>query len=183
MHRSSSSPSRRSASFSSLASADHTYYSEQSRWRFPLPLEDEQRQREREERRKKLEKVRRFLGERVPVDMVVPCDEPQVPTPPLGREMGSHRSGHVKSASEHWRRGKRLISGKRPAVAESAGAPAVGNTVRVSEEWPYIEPNWQPDEAQLRAAEANHHNDAVDALSKARKLENVSLPTLPSRVE
>lgn len=186
MHRSSSSPSRRSASFSSLASGDHTYYSEQSRWRFPVPLEDEQRQREREERRKKLEKVRRFLGERVPVEVVIPCHES-----PAGGGGGAERgpreatlrSGHVKSASDHWRRGKRLISGKRPAPTTAAEflVPPTGagrpSPVQKAEEWPYIEPNWQPDEAQLRAAEANHHNDAIDALSKARKLENVSLST------
>ena len=187
MHRSSSSPSRRSASFSSLASADHTYYSEQSRWRFPLPLEDEQRQREREERRKKLEKVRRFLGERVPVEVVIPCHEPPGAATERAPREAAFRSGHVKSASDHWRRGKRLISGKRPAPTTAGAdflAPPTGPgggpiPVQNAEEWPYIEPNWQPDEAQLRAAEANHHNDAVDALSKARKLENVSF--LPCR--
>lgn len=194
MHRSSSSPSRRSASFSSLASADHTYYSEQSRWRFPMAVEDEQRQSEREERRKKLEKVRRFLGERVPVEVVIPRHEP--PTGAAGggaaAERGPReaalRSGHVKSASDHWRRGKRLISGKRPApatagaefLASPTGAGGGPIPVQRAEEWPYIEPNWQPDEAQSRAAEANHHNDAVDALFKARKLENVSFPVIPT---
>lgn len=187
MHRSSSSPSRRSASFSSLASADHTYYSEQSRWRFPIPLEDEERQREREERRKKLEKVRRFLGERVPVEVVIPCHEPPGAATERAPREAALRSGHVKSASDHWRRGKRLISGKRPAPTTAGAdflAPPTGPgggpiPVQNAEEWPYIEPNWQPDEAQLRAAEANHHNDAVDALSKARKLENVGF--LPCR--
>ncbi|GAA5979216.1 hypothetical protein JCM10908_002841 [Rhodotorula pacifica] len=160
MTRSSSSPSRRSSSFSSLASVDHAYYSEQSR-RFSS-AEQERQQREREERRKKLDKVRRVLGERVPAEIVVQCEDSPVAPP-----RHANGTGHVKSASEHWRRGKRLITGKGDPTP-----PAYETTTQNRHEWPLVTPDWQPSESQRRSLEASQ-NGVVDALSKARKLENL----------
>ncbi|GAA5877598.1 hypothetical protein JCM1840_005853 [Sporobolomyces johnsonii] len=80
MQRSSSSPSRRSSSFSSAHSPDHMYFSYTSGQRRRISTFDRQdlarERKERDERRRKLEKVRRVLGERVPVGLVVPPKDP-----------------------------------------------------------------------------------------------------------
>lgn len=185
MQRSSSSPSRRSSSFSSFASMDHAYYSDQlrsggdRRGSVTASSDPSQRQREREERRKKLEKVRRFLGERVPVDLVFPADEHGVGGNVQGQGAGG---GHVKSASDHWRKGKRLISGIRTPSAAEGKEPANSAQLVVSvaavaprlAEWPYIEPEWETRHAPARGVDVVPPNGGVDALSRARKLENVS---------
>ncbi|GAA5938138.1 hypothetical protein JCM1841_007043 [Sporobolomyces salmonicolor] len=76
MQRSSSSPSRRSSSFSSAHSPDYMYFSSTSGRHHRMSTFDRQdlarEGKERDERRRKLEKVRRVLGERVPVGLVVP---------------------------------------------------------------------------------------------------------------
>ncbi|GAA5876855.1 hypothetical protein JCM3774_000793 [Rhodotorula dairenensis] len=198
MQRSSSSPSRRSSSFSSFASADHAYYSDHlirsagGRTTSDAPLTSSgpvQRHREeREERRKKLEKVRRFLGERVPVDLVFPNSDadPTVPHLTGGYGPGPGLGGHGKSASEHWRKGKRLLPGIRttPAAATAEGrdpsaslASPAAAPVGIAE-WPYIEPEWQSSEAAQQPRSDFFEvgpppNGGVDALSRARKLENL----------
>ncbi|GAA5826208.1 hypothetical protein JCM11251_007209 [Rhodosporidiobolus azoricus] len=93
MHRSSSSPSRRSSSFSSLTSPDYAYFSLQPRRM--SAFEREELKREREERRRKLEKVRRVLGERVPVQLVCGGGDGEGEGETEGQEKEGKKAGGV----------------------------------------------------------------------------------------
>jgi len=170
LHRSSSSPSRgrRSSSFSSLAEPQHTYFSERV-------LADRARD-ERDERRRKLDKVRRVLGERVPLALVVPGEE----TAPAPATMGAHPMGRDRSRGGALR--DRLM--RRPHGHGHGGAAGGGAAGHAPEPlagggdagWRYVEPQW--DEGAQGGGEDGGETlkkgrPGVNALHRARKLENV----------
>ncbi|BGP13208.1 hypothetical protein JCM10213_000213 [Rhodosporidiobolus nylandii] len=172
MYRSSSSPSQRSSSFSSLASPDHAYFSLAPRRM--STLEREEQAREREERRRKLEKVRRMLGERVPIALV--CGDGDganqdrlspnaAGSAPMSksRSTGGAVSGLLKGMA-----GVKLGGG-------GAGVPK-GHREPLAAEWDYVLP--QVGESSRPGAAAQRPNThvagrQVEALARARKLENL----------
>ncbi|GAA6015607.1 hypothetical protein JCM10207_008142 [Rhodosporidiobolus poonsookiae] len=177
MHRSSSSPSRRSSSFSSLASPEYAYFSLAPRRM--STFEREEQAREREERRRKLEKVRRVLGERVPVGLVVAGGggEEKAGGVPMGK---SRSAGGVGG---RWM-GMLGGGGGAAAKAKDADASPVGARTGGDAGWQYVEP-----EAAARARIAQREKGgaereraegrdgaagrAVEQLARARKLENL----------
>ncbi|BGP37233.1 hypothetical protein JCM10449v2_001138 [Rhodotorula kratochvilovae] len=164
LHRSSSSPSRgrRSSSFSSLAEPQHAYFSER------LARERARDERdERDERRRKLDKVRRVLGERVPLALVVPGEagaEPEEPQAGEGAPMGRSRSRGGVGAGVGGMLRDKLKRGQAPAPPVGAGADPG---------WGYVEPRWEEAPREDGDEGTRKGRQGVEALQKARKLENL----------
>ncbi|GAA5898591.1 hypothetical protein JCM8208_004708 [Rhodotorula glutinis] len=169
LYRSSSSPSRgrRSSSFSSLAEPRHTYFSERV-------LADRARD-EREERRRKLDKVRRVLGERVPLALVVPGEEEAsaasvTGAPAMGRDRS--RGGALRDRLMRRPHGGAAGSGSTAAAGRAPEPLAGGGDAG----WRYVEPQW--DEGTQAGGEEGGETlkkgrPGVNALHRARKLENL----------
>ncbi|KPV77020.1 uncharacterized protein RHOBADRAFT_51986 [Rhodotorula graminis WP1] len=143
LHRSSSSPSRgrRSSSFSSLADTRHTYFSER--------VAADRARDERDERRRKLDKVRRVLGERVPLALVVPGDDPTATTataaaaaaagvaPAMGRDRS--RGGALRDRIMRRPHGGAAGSSTGAGGGGHAPEPLAGGG---DAGWRYVEPQW-----------------------------------------
>ncbi|GAA5974153.1 hypothetical protein JCM11641_003469 [Rhodosporidiobolus odoratus] len=188
MYRSSSSPSRRSSSFSSLASPDHAYFSHHPRRMSTFEREDQarEREREREERRRKLDKVRRMLGERVPVSLVCGEDENEglgvgsasVSAPMTkAKSTGGAVSGLLKGVKLGGGTGGSGAAGGGGGVAGQEKQLAVPPRAGGDAGWTYVEPH---EDARSRVATPNRPMPAgrvgrqgVEALNKARKLESL----------
>ncbi|BGO88869.1 hypothetical protein NBRC10512_002225 [Rhodotorula toruloides] len=166
MQRSSSSPSRRSSSFSSMTSPEYAYFSAEPRR--PSTLEREEQQRLREERRKKLEKVTRLLGERVPAQLVV--GKQQGALEASKTEIGGATMTRSRSKGGMGGRLKgRLGFGGHHGHA-SSDKPGEGGNVG----WDYVQPQWTAPTDQVDGGDTvRTAGSAVDALTKARKLENL----------
>lgn len=169
MRRSSSSPSPRSPSFSSSITSGARSQSSSPPRRLSV-FEREVQARERDERRKKLEKVRRFLGERVPADLVVSCDAAES----IAATQEKSQRGHGKASNMHWRRGRKKVLGP----AGSGGATttyAAGSPGPIPGSWRFAQPgDFAPFGKLPRRVPSQQEASGVAALSKARKLENVS---------
>ncbi|GAA6029966.1 hypothetical protein JCM8097_009192 [Rhodosporidiobolus ruineniae] len=173
MHRSSSSPSRRSSSFSSLASPDYAYFSLEPRRM--STFEREEQRREREERRRKLEKVRRMLGERVPVQLVVGGEE-EAKSVPMGKSRSAGGFGGLLKGVA----GVKLGAGDGGAKGKPKEPVAGGGNAG----WTYVEPEMEARAssssppggvggARPASALGGHGRQGVEALTRARKLENL----------
>ncbi|GAA5996941.1 uncharacterized protein JCM10292_006099 [Rhodotorula paludigena] len=166
MRRSSSSPSRgrRSSSFSSLAEPSHVYFSTRAQRRRSSEEQHEAETRERDERRRKLEKVRRVLGERVPAGLVVVSAEAaETPAMMMGRSRG--KGGVVGGRFRD--KLKRGAPGAKDGASRAALRPPGGDRG-----WQYVEPQWL-DEGGHDGGEARKGTQQLEALHRARKLENL----------
>ncbi|GAA5912085.1 hypothetical protein JCM6882_002028 [Rhodosporidiobolus microsporus] len=177
MHRSSSSPSRRSSSFSSLTSPDYAYFSLEPRRM--STFEREEQTREREERRRKLEKVRRVLGERVPVALVV-GDGDGEEKGTSGRNSPPRASAPMaksRSAGGGGGGGGGIWKGKLKSGKDRSTPPPVGGG---DAGWSYVEPaagaragSLQQERPGTATSAGGMGRQGVEALTKARKLENL----------
>ncbi|BGP22169.1 hypothetical protein Rt10032_c07g3347 [Rhodotorula toruloides] len=165
MQRSSSSPSRRSSSFSSMTSPEYAYFSAEPRR--PSTLEREEQQRLREERRKKLEKVTRLLGERVPPQLVVGTQHGAL-------EAWRGEPGDTPITRSRSKGGIGRLKGKLGFGGPHAPPSQDESSERGDAGWDYVQPQWTaPTDEAGGADTVRTAGSAVDALTKARKLESL----------
>jgi hypothetical protein len=161
-----------------MTSPEYAYFSAEPRR--PSALEREEQQRLREERRKKLEKVTRLLGERVPPQLVVGTQHGALE----GASEGSGGASMARSRSKGGvgdRLKGRFGFGHHhsTAAAKEDKSSEVGNAG-----WDYVQPQWTaPTDSAAGTDTVRTAGSAVEALAKARKLENVRCPPLIPRSE